>query len=248
MRRPAAAGAALCILTVVAATVVVVVGPGGAAAPPALGCAGTSARLTVEGSGTATATPDLLTVDVTVSVTGPSAAAALSTDDTDTAAVTAVFRAGGVAAPDLETTDLSVGPDYQYAAGIEPMTGYRADDTVVAKLRDLAGAGPVIDAVSVAGGDAAQIGSLSFSLADPRPLAERARADAVGQAVADARAMARAAGERLGPVCSITDQSTLSSGPVYHGGLVPAAPGAAVPLSPGTQEADAQVKLVYGLG
>jgi uncharacterized protein YggE len=216
--------------------------PGARATASAPSCIGTTARVSVVGEGQVTATPDLLTAEVDVSTSGPTAHGALSTDEAATTAVTAAFSAGQVASADLQTTDLSLTPTYSPYGG--RIVGYQADDTVVAKLRDFTGAGSVLDAASAAGGDAARIGSLTFSLADPRPAESRARADAVHQAAADARAMAGATGETLGPVCTMTDQ-TAAPASVPPG---PFAPAAAVPLSPGTQEVDAQVRLVYALG
>ena len=121
----------------------------GAAAPstPAT-CAG-AARLTVHGSGTAAGTPDLLTVQVGVAVTGSTASAALDQDNGDTSAVVHAFESGGVTAADLQTTGLSIQPQYASApsGGGPHITGYQATDTVTAKIPDLAHAGAVVDAV-----------------------------------------------------------------------------------------------------
>ena len=61
--------------------------------------------------------------------------------------------------------------------------------------------------------------------------------------------MARAAGERLGPVCSLTDDSSPDYGvasplpaPAQHSGTP-----RAVPLQAGTQQESAQITLVYAL-
>ena len=100
-------------------------------------------------------------------------------------------------------------------------------------------------------GDALGIDSLTFSVEDPRAIEDDARTDAVHQAVSHAQSMARAAGERLGPVCSLSDQSA-STYPEFYNGF-DAAPGvtaskaASVPLQPGTQQESAQVTLVYAL-
>ena len=79
---------------------------------------------------------------------------------------------------------------------------------------------------------------------------DEARTAAVHQAVAHAEAMAAAAGRKLGPVCSLTDNTQPTSpcrasrldGP--HAG----ASATAVPLEPGTQIESDQVTMVYALG
>ena len=102
--------------------------------------------------------------------------------------------------------------------------------------------------MTTAAGNATRIDSLTFSIEDPRAIEDSARTDAVRQAVTHAPSMAGAAGERLGPVCSLTDNAT-SPSPNYNDNLQFAAPSAAasVPLEPGTQQASDQITMVYAL-
>ncbi len=218
-------------------------------APSTTGCGATDAKLTVEGSGTATATPDLVTVEVDVSTRAPTAQAALSDNNQRTAAVVGAFKAGGVTSADLQTTNVTVQPDYSYSptTGSNTIVGYVVDDTVTAKLHDVSSAGATPDAVSQAAGDAGQINSVSFSVGDPRSLEDQARSDAVRQAVDHARAMAASAGERLGPVCSMTDTNPSPQPVPLAAGSAAQAEGQPVPLQPGTQQVEAQVTLVYAL-
>lgn len=224
----------------------------GAAAPstPAT-CAG-AARLTVHGSGTATGTPDLLTVQVGVAVTGSTASAALDQDNGDTAAVVHAFESGGVTAADLQTTGLSIQPQYASApsGGGPHITGYQATDTVTAKIPDLAHAGAVVDAVVGVGGDATRIDTLSLSVQHPAALQDQARTAAVHQAVSHAQAMAAAAGRHLGPICSVSDQRAQQpTTPMDFGAAASAsAHGLAnVPVQAGSQSFTDQVTMVYAL-
>jgi uncharacterized protein YggE len=227
-------------------------GSNGASAAPSSGtgsCPTGAPRMTVHGTGIATGTPDLLTLSLSVDVTGGNARSALADSNTRTQAVIAALVAGGVPQHDIQTTDLTVNPTYSYPNGTPTLTGYGVTDSVMAKLRDFAKAGAVIDSASSAGGNAVQISSLTFSIEDPRPLQDKARHDAVSQAVSHASSMAAAAGERLGQVCSLTDDTTES--PVYPQNEKFAAgaalPAASVPLEAGTQQDTAQVTLVYAL-
>jgi uncharacterized protein YggE len=207
-------------------------------------CGSGAPRLTVQGTGLATGTPNLLTLTLAVSVTGANAQTALSADNTSTSSVMGALTGGGVASRDIQTTGLSIQPDYD-STGV--LTGYAVSNSVVAKIRDFTTAGSVIDAAAGAAGNAVRIDSLAFSIQDPRGVQDEARQDAVHQAVSHASTMAAAAGERLGPVCSLTDNSTVSSGTGFgaeRGGAL-AAP--SIPLQPGTQQASAQVTLVYAL-
>ncbi|MDA8183623.1 MAG: SIMPL domain-containing protein [Acidimicrobiales bacterium] len=223
-----------------------------AAAPPS--CSAGSPKLTLQGNGLASAPPNLLTVVVEVDVTKPSASSALADDNAKTAALSAALVHGGVASKDIQTSGLSIQPQYNYPHGVQTLTGYSVSNTVTAKIHDLATAGSVVDSLGAAAGNAVRIDALSFSVQDPRSLQDQARADAVKQAVSHAQAMATAAGERLGPVCSITDDASVPNvvhAPAYgYNGIAAgslAAPSASVPLSPGTEQQSASVTMVYSL-
>jgi uncharacterized protein YggE len=74
----------------------------------------------------------------------------------------------------------------------------------------------------------------------------------VHQAVAHAQAMAAAAGRKLGPVCSLTDDAqpaSSGSNQRFNGldGLPATATAPPVPLEPGTQVESDQVTMVYAL-
>lgn len=211
-------------------------------------CSPNSAKLTVQGTGVATGTPDTLTVDITISTTGATAQAALASNNTAAVAVIAAFAAGGVTKQNIQTTGLSVQPNYTFKNGTEVLTGYGVNNTVTAMITNLASAGSVIDAVSGAGGNAGQISSATFSIKDTRNLEDRARTDAVHQAVSHAQTMAASASERLGPVCSLTDTTPISQpSPGFNSAAGTSAQSSAVPLEVGSQQASAQATIVYSL-
>lgn len=222
---------------------------GGGPTAAASGCGGSSPELTVQGTGLSTGTPDQLTLTVDVSVIGATAQAALSEDDTQAAAVVAALTRGGVSTADVQTTGLSVQPDYTTQGGNTVLAGYAVDNSVVATIDDLGTAGSDIDSVADAAGDDVRIDSVSFSLADPRTIEDRARQDAVRQASSHAAAMAAAAGQRLARICSVTDRSSSTTSPLGNplNQLGAASPAASVPLEAGTQQASAQVSVVYAL-
>jgi hypothetical protein len=220
--------------------------PSGNTASASAACGSSAPKLTVQGTGNASATPNLLTVAVDVNVTDPSAQASLVDDNSKAAAVTAALKQGGVADKDIQTSNVSIQPNYNLAGNI---TGYVMTNTLTANLRNFSTAGSVIDAVTAAAGNATRVDSLTFSIEDPRKIEDKARTDAVNQAVSHARSMAQAAGERLGPVCSLSDDSSptyVDAGPLRQG-VAASAVASPVPLQAGTQQVSAQVTLVYAL-
>jgi uncharacterized protein len=210
-------------------------------------CSPNTPKLTVQGAGMTTGTPDILTVSVDISTTGATANAALADNNVAAAAVITAFRAGGVTSPNIQTTGLSVQPNYTFVNDTNTLAGYAVDDTVTATITDFSSAGSTLDAVSAAAGNAGQINSLDFSIKDPRALQDQARTDAVHQAVSHATAMAASAGEHLGPVCSLTDSTSAPPVVMPLGAMANRSQGSAVPVQAGSQQVNAQVTVVYAL-
>lgn len=223
-----------------------------AASTTAAQCASGAATITAHGTGTASQAPDLLTLVAGVTTTGASAAAALSDNNHSVQAVLTQLRGGGVAAPDLQTSDLSIQPLYSNTA-IPYITGYQVSDTISAKLRQRSGstswsaAGSVIDAVAAAAGNAIRLQDISFSVEHDGGLVSLARASAVRQAIAQADSMAQAANVQLGALCSISDAPSTPLPDYLSNQVASAASGGAgsVPLAPGSQRDTAQVTVVY---
>ena len=216
-------------------------------ADPVPGCGSTVSKLTVQGTGLATGTPNLLTVSLGISVTDPSATAALADDNSRAATVTSLLSHGGVAAAEVQTSDVSIDPQYDSHGYI---TGYQVSNTLTAKLQNFSTAGSLIDSIVGAAGNAVRLDSLNFSVEDTRGLEDQARTDAVHQAVSHARSMAEAAGERLGPVCSLTDntQTNVANPYGFYGqATAQSNDSAAVPLEAGSQQESDQVTMVYAL-
>ena len=209
------------------------------AAPPAAG------GITARGAGTVTATPDVVTVTLGVQTEGGTAREAL---DANTGAATAlldVLRGAGVDPADLRTSDLSVYPSYGDDG--RRIVGYQVTNRVEAVLRDLAGAGALIDAAAGAVGDAIRVDGLVFSVDDDSAARAAARGDAVRRAVAQAREMAEAAGVALGPLLSVTEVPAPGA-PQPFPAADAAALQAAVPLQPGSQEVEVAVDVVHAIG
>jgi uncharacterized protein len=248
-RRAVCVGAAVCLGTTTA-TVAGFVGTGvawSAAAGSSGGCGTGSLKLSVQGRGSVTTAPNVLTLDLQVSASAGNPGTALESDESATTAVVAALTAGGLASKDIQTTDLSVQPNYAQTGTV--VSGYQADTTIVAKIHQFSSVAPLISKAVAAGGTDTTIQSLSFSVTNPLGAQDRARRAAVHQAVGHAASMAAAAGERLGQLCSLKDESsTTSTGPVpVFGTATGRAANAGGPIEEGSQTVTAQVMLVYSL-
>ena len=208
--------------------------------------ADTGARLiTATAAGSVTGTPDVVTVSLGVQTNSASAQSALDENNKLATDVITIVKSNGVADADLQTSQLSINPNYDDKSAV---TGYQVTNMVTAKLRDITKAGALIDAVGKSAGDAVRVQQLTFSIDDDSALRANARADAVRRAQAQAGQMAEAAWVALGPIHSITE-APVSSPMVYPQAMAAAgAADASVPLEPGSQELTVSVQVVYEIG
>jgi uncharacterized protein len=204
-----------------------------------------SARITVTGTGTVSGTPDQLVLSMGVQANAPSVSAALQQADQAVRRVTGALRRSGVTAADLQTSGLSIQPDYQGSS--QTPDGYGVQESLTATLRHMATAGAQIGTAVRAGGNAVTVDGISLNLADDSGLLAAARAAAIVDAKIKAGQYARAIGQPLGSVVSITDQSQQVAVPV-NAPLAASAAGKSVPVSPGSQQLSVSVTVVFGSG
>ena len=169
------------------------------AAPAPPGCGGSRPHLTVQGSGRAARTAGRARLPGRGERHRLDAPRPPSPRTTRPPRRWSGDRGGRGAGEGRPDTELTINPDYTTTNGQIVITGYGVTNSISVRCTKLAPPGSVIDAASAAGWQRPQHRlAVSFARADPRTLQDRARQDAVHQAVTHAAAMARAAGERLG--------------------------------------------------
>ena len=204
-------------------------------------------KLTTSATGTASGPPDLLTIDLTVATDGSDAQAALSNNSDSAQKLITAIEGQGVMSSDIQTSNLSISPNYNYPQnGTPSITGYHVENSVTVTLRGLASAGSVIDAAASAAGNSIRIDSFSFSVQRGGGLASAARTGAVKNALSQAKAMASAAGVSTVSVCSIADNASTTPMPQVLNSAA-ARPAALPPVQPGSQQVTASVTVVYSL-
>ena len=211
---------------------------------PMAAFADASGTLTVTGTAIVNAAPDQATLSLGVTTTGATAAAAMGANNDAASAVIARLIAAKVAERDMQTTGLSLNPNWvMNAAGTaQEIQGYTASSTLTVRIDALDTAGAILDAAIADGANT--LNGLTFGLADPRPLEDDARKAAVADALARAQVLALAAGETLGPIVSITEGG---GGQQPMPMLFKAAADSAVPLAAGEVGVSAEVTIVWQL-
>jgi uncharacterized protein len=199
-------------------------------------------RITVTGTGNVTGTPNQLVLDMGVQVNGSSVGSALASANAAVNRVTAALRARGVAAADIQTSGLSIWPNYP--ANSQTPSGYAVSESLTATLNRLATAGGQLDAAVHAGGNATTVNDISVNLTDTSALLAQARARAVADATAKATQYAKALGEPLGAAISISDQTVTQPSTMFAASAAASAK-ASVPISAGTQQLSVSITVVF---
>jgi uncharacterized protein len=237
-------------LTKIVATAVVAFG--GIAivgASPAAAAGASNDTVSVSGHGSVKATPDTLVTDLDVHATRSSASDALSAAGPIATSVINALEANGISASDIQTSGVSVGPNYGKHGKV---TGYRADEDITARMHPLNTAGQALDAASAAGGNSLDIEDANLTVSDKAKYEALARSQAFASAKAAAEQYAELAGRQLGRVEQITTTSHSAFTP--HHVVLPnssagavAEPSAAIPVNPGQQSIGTSVRVVWAL-
>ena len=223
--------------------------PGPAAAALQATSGGAARGITVSGQGTVTAKPDTANLSLGVSVL---AGTARDARDEAAAAMNKLLdsiKGNGIDEKDINTTQFSLSPEYDYSGGRTPrLTGYRVTNTVSVKVRDLDRAPEVIDEAVDAVGDPLQIGGISFTVDDPKSLLSDARAKAMADAQAKAQQLAQLGGVGLGKPIAISETSGGLPPPIFFGtARLQEAAAASTPIQPGQLEISVSVQVTYGI-
>ena len=210
---------------------------------------GVAQGITVQATGTADVVPDAVRLSLSVSVMADTSETALSRVAISADAVRAALLKAGIDDADIATQTLAVNPEYTYTdAEGQKLIGYRATQVFDVLVRDAENAGPVVDAVVRAGGDAVAVNSTTPVVDDATDGATAARQDAVEKARAKAEEYAKLLGVELGDLVFLTELSAPTN--IFVGAKSDAVSSeSATPVVDlGTQEITVTVEVRWQLG
>ena len=202
-------------------------------------------RITVVGRGEANAVPDMATMRIGVETEAGAPSEAMAANAKRMTAVMARLEAAGIAAKDLQTSQLGVWPIYaDRSKRNEPpeVTAYRASNQLSVTLRDIEKLGDILDQAVADGANS--VNGPSFSVAEPEPHYQIARDEAVADAMAKAERYAEAAKVKLGKVISISETS---SAPVLSRQVRAQSLEASTPVAAGESTFSASVTMVFAI-
>ena len=214
--------------------------------------AGTSqAGIWVTGEGTVTLEPDLALVNIGVeteakTVTEARRKAALAMD-----AVVAAVIARGLTEKDIQTTSFNIYTRYDYFERSRELIGYTVSNTSLIKVRNIGDVGPIIDGVADAGGNAARIDGISFTVEDTQPFMAKLREDAVSDALSKANQFASLTGVSVGRLVYIAEVGSGTPAPQgfdsMEGMMMRAASAPVTSISGGELELSLRVQLAFSI-
>jgi uncharacterized protein YggE len=225
--------------------------------------------INVSGHGEVLAVPDIATFTFSV-VSDKSTVADAQADATAKAnAITDYLTGAGISKNDIQTTDYSVSPQYDYQTAVCPqpaiynssgagsaiycppgkqvLKGYEVRQTTTVKVRDTSKAGDLL--TGVGGKGATEVSGLTFTFDNPDAVQAQARDKAIADAKQKAQALAQQLGVSLVRIVSYNESGAAPS-PIYYDKAVTMGAGAAsAPASPvistGQNKVTSDVSVTY---
>jgi uncharacterized protein len=203
---------------------------------------GMERSITVTGHGTVKVTPDVADLWLGVQATAKTGDEVMATIETKSQSLVNALKELGIAAEDIQTSGLSLYPNYGQNG--RTITGYSASVDVSVRARQIDRIGGILDEVQGLVGDELTIGGISFSYEDPEAVLEQARVAALENARARAEQYAAAAGAEVGEIVKIVESPVPGAIP-YAMELERVAADSEVAIEPGSQELSVDVSVMF---
>jgi len=126
--------------------------------------------------------------------------------------IVAELKSRGIEAKDIQTTNYSIYPNYDYLNGRQTLKNYVVSQNVNVKIRNLETIGDIVQKAATLGAN--QIGGLNFTIDEPEKIKQQARELALMAAKTKAESLAKIAGVKLGKLVSFTE--SMSDGQIVN--------------------------------
>jgi len=203
--------------------------------------------ISFDGTGKVVATPDIATVELGMTTQDAKVQTALKTNNTKMNQLVAALKGLGVADADIQTSQYSVYPNYDYSKSPQQLTGYTASQSVTVKIRDLNKASDVLDAAGSVGANT--VSGLNFTIDNPEKPQADARAKAIADAMSKATVLEKQLGVTLTRVVNFSENGQVPTPIMYNSmdklGAGVAAPSVAPAIETGSQDIVSNVTLTF---
>jgi uncharacterized protein len=197
--------------------------------------------VTVTGEATIAIAPDAAVIRIGVTSQDKTAREASDANAKQMTAVLAAIKDTGIAERDIQTSRLSLQPQYDpNKGGNARLTGFQANNQVTVRIRDIDKLATVLDRAIASGAN--EMSGIEFVVSEQSKMLDQARDDAIADARRKAELYAKAAGAKLGNVVSISEE-----GSAPQPRPMQAMRAGAVPIAPGEQTLKSIVTVSYEL-
>ena len=180
--------------------------------------------ISVSGEGKVFAVPDTATFSYTVSETAADVATAQAKATKAGNAIIDYLKSASIKDADIQTTDYSVNPQYEYSSTVctntgycppqkQTISGYQVSQTVTVKVRDTSKSGDILSGVGTHG--VSYVSGLNFTVDDQKALEAQARDKAIADAKTQAEALAKSLGVSIVRITGFSENSGGYPVPMY---------------------------------
>jgi uncharacterized protein YggE len=203
-------------------------------------------RLDISATGEVTRVPDLAIISAGVVTRSTTATGAIQQAATRMARVREALRQAGIADRDIQTSNISLNPEYTYVNNQPPkLNGYTASNQVSVRFRDIANAGVVLDALVKEGANS--INGPNLTIEKPDAALDEARARGIAAGRARAELYARSLGMRIVRVVSVSESGGYSPPPPMPVMMAERAQAADTKIDPGEQRLQVNLAMTFEL-
>jgi len=200
--------------------------------------------ISVTGEAQISVAPDIAFVDAGVATDARTAREASEANNTAMAKVFAALKAANTDARDIQTSRLSLQPQYApNRSGPSPVVGYRASNRVTVRIHDVSKVAGVVD--TLVGAGANDIGNVAFEVSQASKLLDDAREKAVADARRKAEIYAKAAGVTLGAPLSISEGGAPQ--PMFRSKMAAGMAAAPTPIAQGEETLSISVSVTWAI-
>ena len=208
----------------------------------------TGTRLDVSATGEVSRVPDIAIISAGVMTRSATASGAITQNAARMERVRAALKKAGIADRDVQTSNISLNPEYRYQENQPPqLAGYTASNQVNVRFRDIRNTGAILDALVAEGAN--QINGPNLTIDKPEAALDEARAKAVAAGRVRADLYARALGMRVVRLLSVSESGGYGAPPpivmmrAERGGAV----SADTKIDPGEQQLQVTVSMSFEL-
>lgn len=204
------------------------------------------ATINVSGTGEIDAVPDIANFNFSVTEESDDVADAQTKAASTTNAIIAYLKQNGVLGADVQTTDYSINPRYNYSpSGIQELAGYDVSESVSVNVKNISSVGSLLSGIGMLGAE--NVSDLSFTEDNYDDLVKQTEAKAITDAEMNAARIAKDLGVSLGRITAYSNQSAVLPSPIFYAQAMSAAasPSVSPVISSGQNKITANVTITY---